>query len=129
ESGAVRCWGDGSSGQLGYGNTENIGDDPDEMPPPDVPLDGVVTQVAAGINHSCALFENGNVACWGLGSYGALGYGDVESIGDNAGEMPPAVIDLGAKAKQISCGDNLTCVTLTSGNVRCWGLAGAAGAY
>jgi hypothetical protein len=27
ESGAVRCWGSGSDGQLGYGNTRNVGED------------------------------------------------------------------------------------------------------
>ncbi len=25
--GAVRCWGRGTSGQLGYGNEDNVGDD------------------------------------------------------------------------------------------------------
>ena len=32
DSGAVRCWGRGSTGALGYGNTRSIGDD--EAPPP-----------------------------------------------------------------------------------------------
>jgi hypothetical protein len=29
-TGKLRCWGDGGSGRLGYGNTEDIGDD--ELP-------------------------------------------------------------------------------------------------
>ena len=32
--GAVRCWGSGTSGELGTGQTIAIGDDPGEMPPP-----------------------------------------------------------------------------------------------
>ena len=27
DTGTVRCWGKGVNGQLGYGNTDNIGDD------------------------------------------------------------------------------------------------------
>ncbi|NJK43850.1 MAG: hypothetical protein HC933_05790 [Pleurocapsa sp. SU_196_0] len=69
ETGAVRCWGLNFSGQLGYGNTNNIGDDLN-----DFPLKGVsitpdnalkVTQLVAGQNHTCALLENGGVKCWG----------------------------------------------------------------
>jgi alpha-tubulin suppressor-like RCC1 family protein len=39
ETGALRCWGLGESGQLGYGNTESIGDDEDPAEAGDVPLD------------------------------------------------------------------------------------------
>lgn len=38
ESGAVRCWGDGSFGQLGYGNTDAIGIDDTPAQAGDVPL-------------------------------------------------------------------------------------------
>jgi alpha-tubulin suppressor-like RCC1 family protein len=34
----VRCWGNNQFGQLGIGNTQNIGDNPGEMPPQDVSL-------------------------------------------------------------------------------------------
>lgn len=34
----VRCWGRSEYGQLGYGNTENIGDEEGEMPPPAVSI-------------------------------------------------------------------------------------------
>jgi alpha-tubulin suppressor-like RCC1 family protein len=32
DTGTVRCWGNGSSGRLGYGNTDNIGDTPENLP-------------------------------------------------------------------------------------------------
>jgi alpha-tubulin suppressor-like RCC1 family protein len=38
ESGALRCWGGNQGGQLGYGHTSNLGDEPGEMPVPDVPV-------------------------------------------------------------------------------------------
>jgi alpha-tubulin suppressor-like RCC1 family protein len=34
----VRCWGGGTSGQLGNEIDEHIGDEPGEMPPPPVQL-------------------------------------------------------------------------------------------
>jgi alpha-tubulin suppressor-like RCC1 family protein len=32
-----------------------------------------VTWLALGFNHSCALFEDGRVACWGSNGFGQLG--------------------------------------------------------
>ncbi|MCA9687922.1 MAG: hypothetical protein KC457_37535, partial [Myxococcales bacterium] len=59
----VRCWGLGANGQLGYANTQTIGDN--EAPqvagdvsvlPAGVPLDASVVDIGAGLAHSCALF-------------------------------------------------------------------------
>lgn len=83
-TGDVRCWGLNAFGQLGYGNTENIGDD--ETPASVgavVDVGGSVASLAAGENHTCALFSNGAVRCWGLNEFGQLGYGNTESIGDD----------------------------------------------
>ena len=38
EDHSVRCFGGGASGALGNGSTQNIGDEPNEMPPPPVQL-------------------------------------------------------------------------------------------
>eukprot|EP00971_Amphidinium_carterae_P084834 1678730-Amphidinium_carterae.4 len=35
--------------------------------------------------HSCAF--NVDFKCWGLNTYGQLGYGNAETIGDDVGEM------------------------------------------
>eukprot|EP00959_Pyramimonas_sp_CCMP1952_P302718 6334121-Pyramimonas_sp.AAC.2 len=45
--GAVKCWGYNEYGQLGYGHTRNIGADPADMPPADVPIGGPAFQVTA----------------------------------------------------------------------------------
>ena len=87
--GNVRCWGDGGGGQLGYGNSNDIGDQPGEMPPANVNLGGPVEQLFVGGAHNCALMGDGTLRCWGANNYGQLGYGNTNSVGDQPGEMPP----------------------------------------
>lgn len=82
DDGHVRCWGDNSVGQLGLGNTMNLGDDelPSSVPP--VSLGGVAKQIAAGGNHTCAVLTNNDVVCWGQNTYSQLGLGSSVTIGD-----------------------------------------------
>lgn len=92
DGGDVRCWGDNQIGQLGYGNTNAIGDDelPSTVSP--VNLDGLAFEVQAGNLHTCALLTGGTLRCWGNGSYGKLGYGNHDNIGYKAGQMPPPAV-------------------------------------
>jgi alpha-tubulin suppressor-like RCC1 family protein len=92
ENGAVRCFGSGYSGQLGYGNTENIGDDETPASVGDVPLGGKAVQLGAGEQHTCALLDTGGVRCWGRNSDRQLGYGHTDNIGDD--ETPASVGDV-----------------------------------
>jgi len=130
--GSVRCWGSGSNGQLGYGSTENVGDNetPGSVPPVKLGLNeaGVnhtAKAITAGDFHTCALLDDDTVRCWGYGEDGRLGYGNLKSIGDN--ETPDTVgpIDLGGHAaKAISAGQDHTCALLNDDTVRCWGYGG-----
>jgi alpha-tubulin suppressor-like RCC1 family protein len=121
ETGKVRCWGRGAEGQLGYGNTNNIGDN--EMPSVagDVDVGGVVTQLVAGGDHTCALLSDGKVRCWGSGEFGQLGYGSTKDIGDNETPASAGDVSVGGTVKQIGAGNLHTCALLTTGSVRCWG--------
>ncbi len=122
--GRVRCWGYNFEGRLGYGNTDEIGDDetPGSVGP--VKLGRRAVAISAGGSHTCALLEGGVVRCWGQGFYGQLGYGNKNDIGDD--ETPGSVgqVDLGGKAVAISAGTTHTCALLVGGKVRCWGYGG-----
>jgi hypothetical protein len=125
----LRCWGLGASGQLGYANTNNIGDDET--------LDGVgvvgfgddIKELAAGGNHTCAIFSAGQIRCWGVGSSGQLGYANTQNIGDD--ETPASVSNFKIANdpdyfSRIYAGGNHTCALIRLNEIRCWGL-GASG--
>ncbi|RYZ07800.1 MAG: hypothetical protein EOO73_10740 [Myxococcales bacterium] len=121
--GTVRCWGWGGYGELGYGNTDNIGDDETPASAGDVDVGGKVAQIATGSEMSCALLSTGALRCWGLGGTGGLGYGNQLDIGDNETPASAGDVDVGGTVMQIAAGSSHACVLLSTGNVRCWGEA------
>ena len=121
DSGAVRCWGNGANGRLGYGNTASIGDTETPASAGDVTVGGPVTQLVAGDAHTCALLATGAVRCWGNGAEGRLGYGNTTSIGDTESPASAGDVPLGAPAVSLAAGAQHTCAVLATGAVRCWG--------
>ncbi len=121
DDGSVRCWGLNDSGQLGYGHTQDIGDDelPTSVPP--VALGGTVVQLVAGERHTCARFDTGAVRCWGGNDAGQLGYAHSQAIGDN--EIPTSApeLSIGGPATTLAAGARHTCAVVTGGELRCWG--------
>lgn len=120
----VRCWGDNAYGQLGYGNTQDIGDAPTRLPytAGDVALGPEpVVQLAAGSDHTCALLESGVVSCWGRNDFGQLGYGRTDNLADGEPVTSFGYVTLGGLATRIAAGGDHTCAVLVGGAVRCWG--------
>jgi cysteine-rich repeat protein len=124
-NGSVRCWGSGFGGQLGYGNTNHIGDNEVPANAGNVDVGGVVTQVASGANHNCALLVGGTVRCWGQNGAGQLGYGNAITIGDDEAPSSAGDVDVGGTVVQLACGGSHTCALLDTGAVRCWGSGGS----
>ncbi|PJE01573.1 MAG: hypothetical protein CK427_10515 [Leptospira sp.] len=124
-TGAVRCWGSGQNGRLGYNDTQNVGNGvgPSILSRGNIPLGGTATQISAGGSHACALMSNRAIRCWGSGSSGQLGYNSVDNVGDGLGLSIIASGDivLGGQAIQVSSGNASTCAILSTGSLRCWG--------
>jgi alpha-tubulin suppressor-like RCC1 family protein len=121
DTGKVRCWGSNGAGQLGYGHTNNIGDNETPASAGDVNVGGNVVQIGFGHNHTCALLDTGKVRCWGGSVHGQLGYGNVFRIGDNETPASAGDVDVGGNVLQIKVGYDHTCALLDTGNFRCWG--------
>ncbi|MEK6706645.1 MAG: Ig-like domain-containing protein, partial [Bdellovibrionota bacterium] len=126
-TGKVRCWGKASSGRLGYGNANNIGDDETPASAGDVNVGGDVVQIATGYDHTCALLSSRKVRCWGDGTSGQLGYGNMSTIGDDETPASAGDVNVGADVIKITAGQYYTCALLGTGKVRCWGYASSIG--
>jgi alpha-tubulin suppressor-like RCC1 family protein len=79
------------------------------------PADGVV-QVALGGDHTCALFADGRVKCWGWNVDGELGDGTMTSR-----SVPAAVAGLSGVVELSMGGLDHSCARLGDGMIRCWG--------
>ena len=120
-SGAVRCWGNGGDGQLGYGNNSSVGDDETPASVGDVPLGNTAIALATGAYHTCAILTGGTVKCWGDSGAGRLGYGNAIKIGDDETPSSVGAVDLGGTVAAIAAGGEHTCAILTNKTVKCWG--------
>ncbi len=126
--GAIYCWGDNAQGQLGYGNTENVGDDETPAEAGPVPLPGAASSVMAGDAHTCAIMKTGGVVCWGRGAHGQLGLGSTDNLGDDEGLGDAMILTFATGTPVgLAVGGDHTCVLLASMGmlaVNCWGRNG-----
>ena len=130
DGGAVRCWGSGISGRLGYGNARNVGDgvgpDVADVGPVDFGAGHTASAITAGNDHTCALLDDATVRCWGDASFGKLGYGNTQDVGDGVGpdvaDVGRVLLTAGRTVTAISAGSSHTCALLDDATVRCWGL-------
>ncbi|MDP6215061.1 MAG: hypothetical protein QGI41_09005, partial [Acidimicrobiales bacterium] len=123
------CWGESGSGQLGQGSTETLWDTNESAPQVPLPDRGVgLSQVSAGSAHTCVLWDDGEMACWGSNSHGQLGIGSTEDIGDdeNVGDNYELVdLPSGRTATSIAAGEDMTCALLDDSSLACWGWGGS----
>ncbi|MGY8670817.1 MAG: RCC1 domain-containing protein, partial [Candidatus Poseidoniales archaeon] len=112
-NGSVTCWGGNDLGQLGDGTNTNS-----TAPGSMVQLSQDAVTVSSGQSHSCAILQDGKVACWGNNDYGQLGDGTL--IDKNS----PAIAQLPSSksAVMIDVGISHTCAIMNDGTLYCWGL-------
>lgn len=143
DTGAVRCWGFNGDGQLGYGNTLQIGDNesPAAAGPVDLGAGRTATAITVGFAFSCALLDSGRVRCWGSNFFGQLGIASTSDIGDDESlataplvslKPPPLVLTQARseafgsalpepKVVSIAAGDGHVCAITSNGTLYCWG--------
>jgi alpha-tubulin suppressor-like RCC1 family protein len=123
-SGKVKCWGANDYGQLGTGNTQILGDEPNELGGTAPFNFGLVQSIAAGGSHACIRKISGEVRCWGLAVAGQLGFSAGFAYGDEPNETNPPRVELGTNftAKEIALGSNHSCALNNSGQIKCWGI-------
>jgi alpha-tubulin suppressor-like RCC1 family protein len=106
QDGTLWCWGRNDDGQLGVGNRARS-----LVPVPVTALGATVAQADVGIQHACALKQDGTLWCWGAI---APGDGSLESL------VPVQVTALGASVAAVAAGQFHTCAR-TDGTLWCWG--------
>ncbi len=110
-SGAAKCWGRNSSGELGNGTGVR------SSTPVDVTgLGGGIRSVVTSLAHSCAVTTGGAMVCWGQNYSGQLGLGTTTNA-----LSPVGVSGLGNGVASSSQGGGYYTCAVTSAGARCWG--------
>jgi len=129
-TGALKCWGGNSRGQIGDGTAGLLNS---RLTPVAVSgtvgIRGVIA-ISAGGAHTCVLMATGGVKCWGENGDGQVGNGRVY-VNNNCNygyakcEFTPVDVSgltgVTDTAIAIDTGDNHTCALLSTGGVKCWG--------
>ncbi|MCM2279547.1 MAG: hypothetical protein NDJ89_15835 [Oligoflexia bacterium] len=119
------CWGDGSTGQLGTGDSSN-----QTAPAPLSATGGWDTtawkSVSSGYYHTCAIRSSDDrLFCWGYGFYGQLGNGQDGAAASQTSPTPLSATggwDITAW-KSVSSGEYHTCaIRLSDDRLFCWGM-------
>jgi alpha-tubulin suppressor-like RCC1 family protein len=115
ENRTIKCWGQGTSGQLGNGALNNSASP--------VTVSGInnAISVSGGRMHACALLSTGSIKCWGKAESGALGNGSTTGNSSQNNQTIPVDVSGISNAINIYAGYQESCAVLDNGSVNCWG--------
>ena len=115
DDGSVSCWGKGNNGQLG---ANNVLDRTTPINNGGFGTGRTAVAISSGLDHTCAILDDGSVSCWGAGNNGQLGNG---GISDQYTPTLTSSLGAGRTAVALSSGYTFTCAILDDGSVSCWG--------
>lgn len=108
--GETWCWGSGSYGQLGDGETDHEG-----FPVQVVSFTDPLL-ISAGGNTTCGVDMFNQAFCWGAGGYGQMGNGTNLTI-----NLSPVAVSIGNVVKISAGGASQVCAITIAGAAYCWG--------
>lgn len=110
----LTCWGSNALQQTGLESAFEL------QPGVVVPLrDRGVVSLSAGLQHTCAIFEDGSAVCWGDNTFQQCG---MSSAASQVSLQPMQSMDTaGRAAAQIAAGTQYSCAVFMDGNATCWG--------
>jgi alpha-tubulin suppressor-like RCC1 family protein len=119
-SGRAYCWGDNGAGQIGDSTSGTARLTPTAVVTTTGLTTSNVSQVVAGLYHTCARTTAGQAYCWGSNPDGR--------IGDNSttNRLTPTAVSTSTgltttNVASLAAGWNNTCAVTTSGRAYCWG--------
>ena len=80
-------------------------------------LSGII-QIAAGLDHTCALMDGGQVQCWGSGHSGELGLGEDITLTSKASVVQGLI---GVDIVEVVASGSFNCALSKVGRIWCWG--------
>ena len=119
DDGSIKCWGLNDYGQIGLSQSQTAYVNPTSI----TAFTGGRTAVgiSAGWKFTCAVLNDGNVSCWGMGVHGELG-----NNGTSSSWVPTYVTLDGITGtfERISSGYMSSCGILNTSQTVCWGWNG-----
>lgn len=106
--GALECWGDNQSGQLGRAG----GSEPTPLP---VAPGRTFAEVSAGLSYTCGVESSGQVYCWGDNANAQLG------DGSRIPQALPSPVAADVRFRSVAAGSGHTCGLSREGSIYCWG--------
>jgi E3 ubiquitin-protein ligase HERC3 len=126
----IKCWGANNYGQLGLGDTKSRGRLAAELgsalPAVSFGAGKKAVQLSAGLEHACAVLDDGTASCWGWNAQGQLGLGIGVSLWGTSPEHLGANTRFvnggtGRTFKRVVANSYSTCGFLDNNAVKCWG--------
>lgn len=127
---SLLCYGKGTAGRLGRGSISNYVLLPNQTGADWVPVnlgtDSIPSKVYCGDAHTCVLFTDGRVKCWGSQQEGRFAVGNLVPLYGDTPERTGAAIPFARLGDyvvaDIAMSAGTTCFLMTTGQVACFGV-------